>query len=127
MRKCSVLWFFYGHLSHKSLLKKILHIHTSHHSSYMGTKELKKQSKRTKRKLQRQTERRQRRTECEVKCHTGWSVRVEKWIHYSHSRQQAARRTISVTHQSEKPLHGSRVGMEQSDLLSVQMACQLIS
>lgn len=65
--------------------------------------------------------------ECEVKCHTGWSVTDDKWIHYSHSRQRATHGTISVTHQSEKSLRGSRVGMEQSDLLSVQMESKLIS
>lgn len=41
--------------------------------------------------------------------------------------QQTESNTISVTHQSEKSLRGSRVGMEQSDLLSVQMESKLIS
>lgn len=94
----------------------------------MEAEELKKQSRATKRKLQRETERRQtERRQCELKCHTGWSVSDDKWIHYCHSRQRATHWTISVTDQSEEPHRGFRVEMEQSDLLSVKMASKLIS
>lgn len=90
-------------------------------------KETKQEDKKVAETNREETERRQRQTECEVICHTGWSVSHDKWIHYNHSRHRATHWTISVTHQREKSLHGSRVGMEQSDLLSVQMAYKLCS